>query len=169
MKSENKIRDLLNQIGENADAETQFALARCYSGNFKDKEEAAKLYRKAAEKGNIEALVELGLCHLHGDGVDFNEWKGMKLLKKAAEKGNTEALYEIGRYYEEYYDDTDKGLPYYRKAAELGNVRAQESLGYYYYEINEKEEAAKWLTKAAENGVIDAIETLEHLNEQKKH
>ena len=134
MITENKIKSLLNQLGENADAETQFALAHC----LKDKEEAVKWYLKSAEKGNTDALFELGICYLSGDGVHYNEKKGLNLLQKAADLGEDEALLYMGNYYigpdlsvvdiEGSKEDIKKGIEYYQKAAEKGNPIAQEKL-----------------------------------------
>ena len=134
MKSENEIRDLLNQIGENADAETQFALAH----SLKDKEEAIKWYRKAADQGNTDALVELGLCYLDGDGVEYSEEKGLTLLQEAADQGEAEALSYMGNYYigndleiadmEGSKEDIEKGITCYQQAAEKGDPSAQENV-----------------------------------------
>ena len=142
MISEKKIKSLVNQLGENADAETQFALAHCLN----DKKEAVKLYQKSANQGNTDALFELGICYLNGDGVHYNEKTGLNLLQKAADLGEVEALLFMGDYYigpdlsvvdiEDSKEDIKKGINYYQQAAEKGDPIAQEKLRTAFDVIN---------------------------------
>ena len=54
------------------------------SGKMND---AAALYRKAAEKDHGNAQLKLGQCYLNGRGVNENKRVAFIWLKKAAEKG----------------------------------------------------------------------------------
>ena len=44
-------------------------------------------FKNASEKGNIEAMLCLSQCYLHGKGVDKSESKGLEWLAKAANSG----------------------------------------------------------------------------------
>ncbi|MBU0909276.1 MAG: DnaJ domain-containing protein, partial [Proteobacteria bacterium] len=56
-----------------------------------DYAEAAKWYRKAAEQGNAEAQVNLGLMYVLGQGVPKNDVNAYAWLSLAAAQGNEEA------------------------------------------------------------------------------
>ncbi|CAG8514286.1 1243_t:CDS:2 [Dentiscutata heterogama] len=84
---------------------------------------AFKLFRSAADKGNIVAMYNLGLCYRKGHGTyeDMNE--GFKYLKQAAEMGVPNSTYELARCYE-YGKGTTRNLhkasEWYQKATESG-------------------------------------------------
>lgn len=76
-------------------------------------EEAAELYKKAAEDGDAYALWCLSNAYYNGDGVEYDEQKAFDLLKQAAEKGCEEAKCEMAlAYMFGWYGiskDSDKG------------------------------------------------------------
>ncbi len=57
-------------------------------GTSEDLEEAAKMYRKAAEKGYGPAECSIGICYLYGKGVPTDLDLAREWLSKASEKGN---------------------------------------------------------------------------------
>jgi TPR repeat protein len=57
----------------------------------KDQREAARLYRLAAEKGNVWAQVHLGEMYESGLGVEEDEREAARLYKLAAEQGDPQA------------------------------------------------------------------------------
>ena len=74
----------------------QLALGECYfdgKGVAKDKSEAVKWYRKAAEQGDAEAQYKLGGCYLDGEGVARDKTEALKWWRKAAEQGHEEARF----------------------------------------------------------------------------
>ena len=50
--------------------------------------EAIAAYRKAADKGNTSAMVELGVLYGTGAGVPKDDAEARKLFARAAEAGN---------------------------------------------------------------------------------
>lgn len=57
--------------------------------------------KAAAEKGNAESQLKLGLMYRYGDGTSRNVDEAIKWLRKAAEQGNIDAmnqLYRAGLY-----------------------------------------------------------------------
>ena len=138
---------------------------------------AAHYYKKAAKKGNTDAMIELGRCYEHGWGVPKDKYEAVEWVRKAAEKGNAQAMSHLGYYYKEgdlVPQNIDESRKWYRcavevwqKAAEKGDANAMQRLGVYYWEEEDREEARKWyraaantLEKAAEKGDTDAMHEL---------
>ena len=169
------------------DIKEQFLLAERYAnGNgieTTNMQEAAKWYRKAAERGHVKAQYELGLCYANGNGVEKNEAEAKKWFSSAAARGHSKAKnrmqaeqyrqraehgdaiaqYELAMCYANgrgVVKDVSEAGKWYRKSAEQGHFIAQFQLGLMYYngegiETN-KLEAMKWYRKAAEQGHIYA-------------
>ncbi len=130
-------------------------------------DEAVKLWKKAAELGDVTAQCELGNCYGNGVGVEQDEEEAFRWYKKAAEQGDADAQHMLNIHY-----SNGKGVgknevevfKRYKKAAEQGDVNAQYMLGVCYSNgegvgKNEKE-AFKWYKKAAEQGNADAQSVL---------
>jgi hypothetical protein len=83
----------------------------------------------AAEQGDPEAQLELGLMYLHGRGVRVNYAKARMWLLKAAEQDDPDAQHELGLMY--YYGrgvavDRAEAYKWFKLAAEQpGNYAAQ--------------------------------------------
>jgi TPR repeat protein len=126
--------------------------------------EAFKWYDLSAQKGNCDAMFELGSLYYDGLGVPQDDTKAYDWYKRAAEMGQTYAMLTIGYWYANGiyvdldYKETEK---WYLKAANLENVKAMRYLGNLYYHgeegINKDQDKAKmWFTKAAEYGDREA-------------
>ena len=99
----------------------------------KDMQEAVFWWRKAAEKGHIEAQYTLGLVLSHESensqtslsterSIDVNSKEGRRWLLAAAEQGKADAAYVLGGLYEEglgIAQDQARAVEWYRKAAAL--------------------------------------------------
>ena len=125
----------------------------------KDEAEAAKWYRKAAEKGLASAQHNLGLCYDNGEGVPKDEAEAAKWYRKAAEQGYAEAQCDLGLCYhkgEGVPKDKRESVIWYWKAAEQGLAEAQYNLGYAYANgagvTKDYLEAYAWYNLAAANG-----------------
>jgi TPR repeat protein len=55
--------------------------------------------RHAAEKGDPNAQLKLGLMYLNGEGVAQNNFEAAKWVRKSAEQGNAEAQFYLGLGY----------------------------------------------------------------------
>lgn len=55
--------------------------------------EPVMLWTKWAKKGNPYALLRLGLCRLHGNGVEKDVIRSQQLIRRAAEAGYPPAMY----------------------------------------------------------------------------
>ncbi len=65
-----------------------------------DHNEAARLYRRAAEQGHAGAQYMLGFMYANGEGVPQNYAEAEEWYWKAAEQGDANAQYELGLMYE---------------------------------------------------------------------
>jgi TPR repeat protein len=134
-------------------------LGMCYANGWegvaKDKVEAVKWFRKAAEQNYADAQCDLGDCYRDGEGVDKDIVEAEKWYSKAAAQGlglakqnlqNVESLISEQQQ-AKYFEDT-------KVKAEQGDANAQSNLGFCYESGRGVEknvaEAVKWYRKAAE-------------------
>ncbi|CAG8825987.1 43048_t:CDS:2, partial [Gigaspora margarita] len=84
-------------------------------------EQAFKLLKSAADKGNALAMNTLGICNSKGYGTKVDNVKGFKSFEKVAKMGLPSSQYELGNCYE-YGNGTkinlEKSLYWYQKASE---------------------------------------------------
>lgn len=109
-------------------------------------DKAAKLYTKAANKGNRRAQANLADLYYFGKGVSKNHKEAAKWYNKAANQGSSQAQFALGVMYwngDGVKKDESESLKWYRKAANNGNTSAQFNLGIILKEQNDQE-AIKW-------------------------
>ncbi|MDE6408374.1 MAG: SEL1-like repeat protein, partial [Anaeroplasmataceae bacterium] len=148
--------------------EDQYILWHCY--HYKKlnqgKEAAIKLYRLAAEQGNVEAQNRLGDFYYKDNPMSSFYNESGKWYSLAAYRGNADAQYNLSHYY--YIEENDEeSIKWLKLAAKNGNTFAQYVLGeYYFYGLmgcEEKlEEGIKWYKLASENGNLNAQSILGH-------
>ena len=57
---------------------------------------AAKLFKRAVEAGNVDAMVNLGHMYIEAEGVKQDNEKAMQLFKIASDRGDAVAQNNIG-------------------------------------------------------------------------
>ncbi|MBO5959178.1 MAG: SEL1-like repeat protein [Lentisphaeria bacterium] len=82
---------------------------------------AAACYRQAAELGHIEAIFELGVCYLFGDGVAEDRPQGLALITRAKDGGNKTALAMLAKYYLSEAADDKAGIALIKEALNNGD------------------------------------------------
>lgn len=119
--------------------------------------------RKAAEAGNAQAMVSLGLRYLFGKGVPVNAVEAAKWLRKAADLGRADGQDFLGRCYYKgsgVPKDLTEADKWFRKAADQGLGAAEDDLGQSYYFGDGVEQdsvkAFEWYSKAAAQGQPEA-------------
>lgn len=128
---------------------------------------ALKLYKKAAEHGDIDAQFSLGGAYLIGNlGIKDRE-KAIYWLQKAGEQGDHYSLLYIATIYNDEMlsggnKDTQQAFYWFTRAAKAGNSRAQLILGSEYItgkELGKKDpaQALQWYKKAAEQGESEGL------------
>ena len=120
------------------------------------------LLQKAADRGSVDAMFDLGNCYSDGEGVNENLELGIKHIKQAADNGHTLAQFGIGMMYYCGEDGMEQNFTmaekYLLMAAKSGNVEAQLTLAYLYRGLDDYNQALYWARKAAQTDNADSHE-----------
>lgn len=126
-------------------------------GVEQDYNKAFKLFRKAAEDGNVPAQYSVGVMYYSGQGVGQNTDKAVNWYWKAAKNGHAEAQFVMGWMFEAgqgVEKNIGIAVKWYLKAAGQGNAEAQFNLGWLYDTGQGVRKnmsiAVEWYRKAAE-------------------
>src|SRR3990167_4027996 len=122
--------------------EAQRAVRNCQLGfqylsdpKVKDEREAVKYLRLAALEKNDVAQNQLGVCYVHGIGVDIDEKEAVQWFRVASDQGNVSAQYNLGFCYHYAFGiekNETEAAKWYKLAAEQGYPSAQNRLGAFY-------------------------------------
>ena len=116
------------------DCAAQFELGKCYEDGcdvISDAVEAAKWYRRSAEKGFAPAQTILGTKYARAQGVVKDDAEAIKWLQQAAAQAFGPAQLILGVKYalgDGVPQDTSNAAQWFRKAAEKGLDLASEAL-----------------------------------------
>lgn len=156
--SEAELIDLAN----GGDVEAMMTLGFAYNGEGRegfdfDFDEAAKWFKKAADKGSALGLTLYGECCYFGFGVRENAYRAVEYLQMALEEAPIpRAQNLLGFCYwlgKGVPADNEKAEELFRKAAEAGNNVAMFRLGCMYRDTYDYvSEALGWFEKAGEAG-----------------
>lgn len=97
----------LLKLGEQAEAAEDF-------------ETAMKYYQEAAEAGNTDGMVSIGLLYQNGKGVEASAETTLKWYQKIIDAGDSDGWWFAGTAYEDMEE--------YEKALAAGNENAQDRL-----------------------------------------
>ncbi|EGB02368.1 hypothetical protein AURANDRAFT_17073, partial [Aureococcus anophagefferens] len=100
-------------------------------GLVKSEKKAAKIYRRAVELGNVDAMIHLGLLYENGSGVKLDKKKAMKLYRAAADRGDAVAQFDLGVLLESE-KKFEESIRYYALSADQGDTDAEYCLGLCY-------------------------------------
>ncbi len=132
-----KAFDWYNQAANHGDSTAMCRLGGMYKhghGVEQSTDKAIQWYKKAVvADGNRDALLDLGLCYLNGDGVQKDMNKGVFLMQRSAFQGNMQAQYNLGVIcrMSGSADDMEKALYWYRLSAAQGYEQAVDFLNQY--------------------------------------
>ncbi len=140
-------------------------------GMEKNEKRAVELYYTAAEMGYAPAANALGQCYSFASGVKADDLRAVSCYRRSADAGYAPAQFHLGVcYYNGQGVKVDKAeaAKWYAEAAEQGYAPAQFTLGKHYVQVmngveNDPERGEVWLTRAAEQGLIKAINFLADL------
>jgi hypothetical protein len=138
-------------------------------GLVKSDKKAAKIWKRAVELGNVDAMVDLGLSYEQGLGVKLDKKKAERLYRAAADRGDATAQNRIA-----WLHDSEKkfeeAFRYFALAADQGLTAGETCLGTCYIDgTGTKVDLGKaryWLERAAAKGDERAIDCLAHLDAQ---
>ena len=103
-EADRKVLAEIRAGADKGDAKAQYELGCAFfSGTLgvaKDKAEAVKWFRKAAEQNVADAQFSLGVCYANGRGVTKDDAEAVKWFRKAAEQNLADAQYNLGVCYD---------------------------------------------------------------------
>jgi len=107
-----------------------FELGRAYAAN-RQMPDALAAWRKAADKGNTSAMVELGVVLATGDGVAKDEEQARALFERAAQGGNPRGVTNLAALASSVgaASDPARSRALLARAAESNSAEAQYQLG----------------------------------------
>lgn len=114
---------------------------------------------------DAQALYELAMNHIYGDGVPEDNELALKLLTQAHNMGHVEATYNLGICYHYGYGteaDLQKAYELYLEATNGGYGKGMELVGRFYnralYVAQDRAQAEFWLKKAMESNDLEAVD-----------
>jgi TPR repeat protein len=152
-----------------AGGQTALGVFLLEAGEMKNRQEAVEWFKKAVEKNDAAAMIQLANCYQRGFGVAPNDQQAFNWYEKAAKTNDAEAQYQFAVWYDDNKkSDKKRAFSWFSKAAEQGHVLAQVNLGLCYLlgkgADKNKSEAEKWLKLAAEQGNETAAKALKVLD-----
>lgn len=92
-------------------------------------------YKELVEQNNPQAMHELALIYLKGDGIVKNINKAQELFQKASELGNADSTYFLAKIYlsdKTIYFDEKKAYNTFVDASNQNNAKAQLMIGRFF-------------------------------------
>ncbi|EGB11477.1 hypothetical protein AURANDRAFT_4677, partial [Aureococcus anophagefferens] len=124
-------------------------------GLVKSDKKAAKIWKRAVELGNVDAMNCLGLLYENGSGVKLDKKKAMKLYRAAADQGFAVAQSNLAVSLDSEKQN-EEAFRYYALAADQGYTRGEFNLGCCYRDGEGTEvdlgKARYWFERAAAKG-----------------
>jgi TPR repeat protein len=118
--------------------------------------------RTRAEKGDVNAQLELGRRYWLGDGIPRNQTEAAFWYRKAAEQGDAAAQYQLGWRFEKgegVAKDEAEATAWYLRAASQGHSSAKAEVAKRFGNESGRvatTELHRWLLKAATLGIATA-------------
>ena len=130
-------------------------------------EELIERDKERMEKGDVQAIYNVGCDYFHGGGdVPQDHTKGLELFHRAAELGYAKAYTNIGSSYkigQGVQVDKKKAMHYYERAAMGGNVLARHNLGNDEMREGNMDRALKHFMIAVRSGHDDSLNNVKVL------
>jgi len=132
-----------------------------------DYAKAREWLKKAADKGDANAMSSLARLYYGGQGVPEDYAKARELFEKAADKGDANAMASLAWLYSQgrgVARDYTKAREWFEKAADKGNASAMANLGWLYQNgldvAQDDAKAREWFEKGADKGDTEAMSSL---------
>jgi len=126
--------ETLEKYASEGDVYAMHVLGKCYSLK-QDKEEAVKWFEEAAELGNVEAIIDLGVCHVRGLGVPQDFKTAVECFKLALSLGSDDAVFLLAQCYfhgRGINRNMEKAVELVKHASSMGNRSALITLSQLY-------------------------------------
>ena len=131
-------------------------------------EEAAQMWKKAAELGHSKAMSDLGALYSNGLGVSEDWEEAVKWWTKAVQAGDSDSIYNVGVYHYKQGRFSQAFL-WLNEAATRGIAAGMMSVGSMHMKgegvPEDSEEGMRWVRAAAKAG-LPAAKTVLDLHER---
>ena len=135
----------------------------------KSDKKAAKIWKRAVELGDVEAMKHLGELYRDGLGVKLDKKKALQLFRMAADRGDAFAQSNLGALLHSE-KKVEEAFRYFVLAADQGYAFGEYNVGCCYRDGEGTEvdlgKARYWFERAAAKGNELAIENLATLDAQ---
>ncbi len=126
---------------------------------------AFKLYEQAANRGNLDAMIKVGVCYRDGKGVCKDAAKAREWLEFSAKSGSVEGMHEYAVFLEEVDLNIEEAIKWYNEVAKVDENRRAEVIRrigkcYKYAENLDLKQATEYLQQAADLGDTEAMRQL---------
>ena len=152
---ENEVPEAISFLGD--------AYRLGWFGLVKSDKKAAKIYRRAVELGDVQAMTNLATLHGRGLGVKLDEKKAERLVRMAADRGSAVAQNNLGVFLHSE-NKFEEAIRCFALSADQGYTHGKYCLGICYRDGEGTEvdlgKAKYWLERAAAKGDEKAIEAL---------
>jgi hypothetical protein len=136
-------------------------------GLVKSDKKAVKIYRRAVELGDVEAMEHLAVLYEDGSGVKLDKKKAMQMNRAAADRGSAVAQCNLGSLLHSQ-ERFEEAFRYYALAADQGFTAAENNLACCYMNGEGTEvdlgKARYWFRRAAAKGSELATTNLARLD-----
>jgi len=130
-------------------------------------EQALVHYRRAAGRGNVAAMHNLGLLHESGLALDQSHDKAADWYRMAADKGHPQAMFKVGVAHLSGHGepgDITQAMSWWQKAADQGDTRSMSIMSVHYNwgigVAQDQNRAATLMFQALSNGDKSAMQEL---------
>ena len=161
-------RHVENEVPE---AITFLGLAYRYGtlGLVKSDKKAAKIYRRAVELGDVEAMIDLWGLYERGSGVKLDKKKAERLYRTASDRGDATAQINLAFLLDDE-GKFDEAFRYYLLAADQGHTVGENNLGCCYKNGEGTDvdlgKARYWFERAAAKGYQLAVKAIADFDAQ---
>lgn len=146
-------------LAQTGDPKAEYYMGRIYhygEGVTVSGVEAAKWYRKAADKGVAGAQYNLGILYDQGNGVKEDAAEAAKWMRKAADLNDPQAQFSLAYFYQMgrgVKKDPSEAFKWYKRSAEQGHAISYLAMGFSLRDGSgvppNKVEALKWFELAS--------------------
>ena len=163
---ENEVPEAVSCLGD--------AYSRPMLGLVKSDKKAAKIYRRAVQLGDVDAMVNLGKLYETGSGVKLDKKKAERLYRIGSDRGNATARHNLAVILDEE-QNYEEAFRLFNSAAEQGYAPSKTNVGIYLFNgyrppgvERDREKGIRWLESAAGDGFEAAIDALARINAAKR-
>lgn len=133
-----------------------------------EREKHDQLLFDAAELGEPEAQLLVGVRYLNGFGVEIDPGKALEYFERSAAQGEMESVYWLGFMYANgigVKNDPERAEFLFRKAADSGNMRAQYEYGKIMYAQKEYVPAYHFFDQSQSQDYVPSMKMLAQMFE----